>query len=186
MGVKLDIIQSGPVTGAAKQPWYADGLNFTCTQCGNCCGGAPGYVWITREEIVRIAEFLSITPEQMVETYCRKVGGKWSLKEGKGPGSDFDCVFLKEEKVTKRSAQGGESIQLGRRYCSIYSVRPLQCRTWPFWRETLESRRTWDHAGRRCHGINHGKRHFTKEQVESFRDAQQWPENPPTSAPRKS
>jgi Fe-S-cluster containining protein len=35
-------------------------LNFTCTQCGNCCSGEPGYVWVTKEEIRRIAEFLSL------------------------------------------------------------------------------------------------------------------------------
>ena len=27
-------------------PWYRDGLRFTCTRCGNCCTGAPGYVWV--------------------------------------------------------------------------------------------------------------------------------------------
>ncbi len=179
--MKLDVIPSPPATNA---PWYAEGLRFTCSQCGNCCGGAPGYVWVEREDIVRIAAYLKITPEEMVEQYCRKVGGKWSLKEGKGPGSDWDCVFLREEKVVKRSALGAESIQMGRRYCAVYSVRPLQCRTWPFWRENLTSRRVWDHSAKRCHGMNHGRRVFNQEQIEAIRDAEEWPENPPTSASR--
>jgi Fe-S-cluster containining protein len=178
--MKLDVIESNN----KKTPWYAEGLDFTCTQCGNCCGGAPGYVWISRDDIVRISTFLKITPEEMVEQYCRKVGGQWSLKEGKGPGSDWDCVFLREEKVTKRTASG-EEVKLGRRYCSVYSVRPLQCRTWPFWSENLTTKKVWDHAGKRCHGINHGKRHFTVEQIHAIRDADAWPENPPTSAPRR-
>ena len=38
-----------------NQPWYADGLSFTCTQCGNCCTGGPGYVWISDMEIDRLA-----------------------------------------------------------------------------------------------------------------------------------
>src|SRR5689334_21137377 len=57
----------------ATQPWYADGLRFTCSQCGNCCTGGPGYVWISREEIVRLGEHLKLTAEQVVEEYCRKV-----------------------------------------------------------------------------------------------------------------
>jgi uncharacterized protein len=178
--MKLDVIESGE---GRKSPWYAEGLKFTCAQCGNCCGGAPGYVWLKRDDIVRIADYLKMTPEQVVEQYCRKVGGQWSLNEGKGPGSDWDCVFLREEKVTKRTAEGDE-IRMGRRYCSIYPVRPLQCRTWPFWRENLTSRKVWDHAAQRCHGMNHGRRQFTIEQIHAIRDAETWPENPPTSAPR--
>jgi uncharacterized protein len=176
--MKLDVIQSA---AGAKQPWYAEGLNFTCTQCGNCCGGAPGYVWVNRDDVIRIAAFLKITPEEMVERYCRKVGGRWSLNEGPGPGSAYDCVFLREENVVKRSGQAAGA-KLARRYCSIYEVRPLQCRTWPFWRENLTSPATWKHAGRNCHGIDHGRRHFTREQIDSVRDAAEWPENPPTSA----
>lgn len=143
---------------------------------------APGFVWINRDDIVRIAKFLRITPEEMVEKHCRKIGGRWSLNEGPGPGSDYDCTFLREEKVAKLGA-GGEEITLGRRFCSVYSVRPLQCRTWPFWRENLTSRKVWDHSAQRCHGMNHGERHFNVEQIHAIRDAQSWPENPPTSAP---
>lgn len=178
--MKLDVIESD---GHAKDPWYADGLRFTCTQCGNCCGGAPGYVWVNRDDIIRIADYLKITPEEMTEQHCRKVSGRWSLNEGPGPGSAYDCVFLREEKVAKRTPTG-ERVTLGRRYCSVYPVRPLQCRTWPFWRENLATPATWDHASQRCHGMNHGRRNFTVEQIESIRDARKWPENPPTSAPR--
>src|SRR5688572_15148747 len=62
--MKLDVLP--PQQQQRKGPWYADGLDFTCTQCGNCCGGAPGYVWLERDDIVRIAEFLKVTPEEMV------------------------------------------------------------------------------------------------------------------------
>lgn len=177
--MKLDVI---PPTRGKAAPWYSEGLDFTCTECGNCCGGAPGYVWLDRDDIVRIARFLKITPEEMVERHCRKVGSRWSLNEGKGPGSDWDCVFLREEKVARRHPETGDEIVLARRYCSVYEVRPLQCRTWPFWRENLTSRRVWDHAAERCQGMNYGDRHFTREQIEDVRDAERWPENPPTSA----
>ena len=41
--------------------------------------------------------------------------------------------------------------------CSIYPVRPLQCRTFPFWPEYLRSPESWDEAARRCPGVNQGR-----------------------------
>ena len=38
--------------------WYKDGLAFTCTQCGNCCTGGPGYVWLSDAEIDRFASMV--------------------------------------------------------------------------------------------------------------------------------
>ena len=175
--MKLDVLNK-----AEAEPWYGQGLRFTCSQCGNCCTGGPGFVWISREEIVRLAGFLRITPEETVEKYCRKVDGKWSLKENRNSAGNYDCVFLKEDKVVVGpGARGGEAVVRTRRRCGVYEVRPLQCRTWPFWPENLWSRKTWDHAARRCHGMNAGNRHFSREAIESLRDAEDWPQNPPTS-----
>lgn len=174
--MKLDVLPDS----AAVDPWYAEGLKFTCSQCGNCCTGGPGFVWISRDEIVRLAEHLRISPEEVVERYCRKVDGQFSLKEFRNSAGNYDCVFLKEEKV----ATSGGAVTHTRRQCTVYEVRPLQCRTWPFWPENLWSRKTWDHAARRCHGMNAGQRHFTRETIEALRDAKDWPQNPPTSSSR--
>ena len=182
--MELDVVQ--PRNGSG--PWYAGGLTFTCSQCGNCCTGGPGFVWISRQEIVRLAEFLRLTPPQVVERYCRRVDGKFSLKESRNSRGEYDCVFLKEEKVERpaRGSGGNDAaVTLTRRGCTIYPVRPLQCRTWPFWDSNLMSRAAWDRAAQRCHGMNHGRRVFTREQMEALRDATDWPENPPTSAPAK-
>ena len=174
--MKLNIIH--PET--ATDPWYAGGLKFTCSQCGNCCTGGPGYVWISRQEIVRLAEFLKITPQETVERYCRKIDGQFSLKERRGPGG-YDCVFLKYETDKTNPPGGGGEVTHTRRFCSVYPVRPLQCRTWPFWKENLASKAAWDHAAHRCHGMNSGSRHFPRERIEALRDSKDWPENPPTS-----
>ena len=157
--MKLDVLPE-------KQPWFADGLDFTCTQCGNCCTGPPGYVHLTDEELRRLANFLKISVEETTERYCRRMGSRLSLKEKRGRGG-WDCIFLEEVE--------------GKRICTVYPVRPLQCRTWPFWDGNLESRKNWDVAAKRCPGMNRGGRHFAQEQIEALRDAQDWPENPPTS-----
>ena len=72
-------------------PWYQDGLCFECTQCGRCCGGSPGVVWVDRPEILRIAAFLKADPESMWGPFLRRVGiNRVSLVEQ----ANGDCAFL--------------------------------------------------------------------------------------------
>jgi hypothetical protein len=33
--------------------------------------------------------------------------------------------------------------------------------------------------------MNAGHRHFSRERIKSLRDAKDWPQNPPTSSPKK-
>lgn len=177
--MKLDVLPS-------PSPWYAKGLKFTCTQCGNCCTGGPGYVWISDEEVGRLAEFLKITPKQVLSRYCRKEGGRWTLKEHRTPGGMYDCVFLTEIEtppVKGRELAAGEPVPVKRRGCSIYPVRPLQCRTWPFWESNLYSEEAWAHAGKKCPGLNRGSRTFSRDEIDALRDARDWPDNPPGSKP---
>ena len=169
------------------EPWYADGLKFTCTQCGNCCTGPSGYVWISDVEVNRLAEFLKLTPREVRGRYCRKVGTRWTLRERRAANGDYDCVFLTEGATggpKRRELAAGEAIPMKKRGCSIYPVRPLQCRTWPFWQSLLASEEMWKGASRRCPGLDRGSRLFNREQIETLRDATDWPQNPPGSKPQ--
>ncbi len=138
-----------------RKPWYTSGLSFECTQCGNCCSGPPGHVWTTKEEIRRISEFLGRDDGWLSDEHLRRVGFRYSLTEK--PGGD--CIFLKREE--------------GRAICSIYSVRPLQCRTWPFWTENLRSAQSWADAGTTCPGMNNGP-HYDLGQIETHRKKKDW------------
>lgn len=122
--------------------WYREGLQFSCTQCGNCCGGAPGYVWVTRDERRAIAEFLGNPDGKLGPEHERRIGLRFSLTEY----DNGDCVFLK-------------TTDEGKRICSIYPVRPHQCRTWPFWNHNLRSEKAWESAARSCPGMNRGPHH---------------------------
>ncbi len=169
--MKLDVL------GSPAEPWFAEGLRFTCSQCGNCCSGPPGFVWISPEEIGRVAQHLEISAEEVVEKYCRKVSGRFCLKERRHPHhGGYDCIFIKEEPAQEKSS----AVTHPRRICSVYAVRPLQCRTWPFWTGNLESRAAWESAAQRCPGMNRGEG-FDRARIEKLRDAEDWPENPPTS-----
>lgn len=134
-------------------------------------------MWLTKDEIVRLANHLKISPEETVEKYCRKIDGQFSLKENRNARGEYDCVFLKE--IKPAGGKRGEVVQ-SKRVCGIYEVRPLQCRTWPFWTGNLSSKKAWENAGVRCHGINRGKL-WTKEKMESLRDAREWPGEAPGS-----
>lgn len=131
-----------------KQPWYAGGLAFECLGCGGCCAGpGEGYVWVTPEEISAIAEFMGVAEAEVRQKYVREVGSRLSLIER---SDNRDCIFLQAD------GKGG-------RNCRIYSVRPVQCRTWPFWPGNIEDAEAWCLAGRRCPGINRGPVHDINE-----------------------
>lgn len=162
--MKLDVIQNEAV-------WYAQGLRFECTQCGNCCTGGPGYVWISDEEIDRLAAHLHVSRHETIKLYCRKIDGRSSLKEHRNSRGQYDCVFLREIPAEDK---GDGAVAHSRRVCIAYEVRPLQCRTWPFWDGNLANEENWKRAGVRCPGIDRGKLH-AREHIEKMRDAEDWP-----------
>lgn len=135
----------GPKTEEAA--WYVDGLRFACQKCGRCCGGAPGYVWIDQGDVVAMAARLGLSEEDFSRRYARRLWRGISLKEK----PNYDCVLL----------DGG-----GR--CTVYEIRPVQCRTWPFWPTNLIAPRAWEQAARRCPGMGQGPL-YRYEQIEALR-----------------
>jgi Fe-S-cluster containining protein len=130
------------IDSTASELWYADGLAFACTQCGNCCSGAPGYVWITVPELAQIAKHLGLTTRAFDARHVRRVGRRRSLLEKAGG----DCEFLVRDPN-------------GKTRCSIHPVRPRQCRTWPFWKSNVERPEAWNATARDCPGIGQGPHH---------------------------
>ena len=125
-----------------KEPWYGDGLSFSCTQCGNCCTGPSGYVWFDEDEAREMADYLKIDIAEFYSKYTAKALGRRTLGEVRRDKKTYDCVFLVETGA-------------GKRVCGVYPVRPVQCRTWPFWPSNLKSRRAWDAAAESCPGMRH-------------------------------
>ena len=128
----------------SESPWYKSGLRFQCTGCGDCCTGAPGYVWVNREEIETLAVHLGITRAEFEEKYVRAVGVRKSLVEYE----NGDCVFF-----------DGKS-----RKCTVYEARPRQCRTWPFWGSNVRTPDAWAHTCEVCPGSGKGKQ-FSAEHI---------------------
>ncbi len=122
-----------------KKPWFKGGVHFTCQPgCRRCCGGAPGDVWVTEEEIEKIAKYKGLSKKKFeAEFVRRKNGGRASLKER----SNYDCILLDDHG------------------CSVYPVRPKQCVDYPFWPEVMDSRQSWKEERPQCPGIGEGTLH---------------------------
>jgi Fe-S-cluster containining protein len=118
-----------------EEPWYQAGLRFQCTRCGNCCTGAPGFVWVNDQEIQDIADFLGEPVARVELLHTRPAGSERSLREQ----ANNDCVFYDRAKG-----------------CTIYPVRPRQCRTWPFWERNVATPDAWQHTGEGCPGCGKG------------------------------
>lgn len=136
-------------TRSKSEPWYKDGLKFKCSGCGDCCTGAPGYVWVNKAEVEAMAPLVDLTVEEFQEQYTRKIGIRRSLKEF----ANGDCVFFDNES----------------RKCEIYGARPRQCRTWPFWESNLRTPEDWERTCDECPGSGTGKLYRLTE-IEELRD----------------
>jgi uncharacterized protein len=112
-------------------------LRFECTGCGACCtGGADHYVETSATERVAIRRFLKLSPNWFRRRYLVRVDADTT---GIRLGRDGRCPFLGDDNR-----------------CRIYSVRPRQCRTYPWWPELIENKRDWSEEARRCEGLNRG------------------------------
>jgi uncharacterized protein len=142
--------------------WFEDydaegpGLRFSCTMCGNCCTGPEGYVLFTPEEADAIAARLGITRDEFVRDFTKETILGRSLMETATPFG-LDCIFLDRQSIP------------GKAVCGVYEDRPAQCRTWPFWKSLLQSRRSWEVAKRTCPGLDRGKL-IPPEQIRILRD----------------
>lgn len=107
-----------------------------CEECGGkCCVGESGYIFASLNEIQNVAGFLNVDFEQCLEKYIKKVGYKFSFIE-KTYNNGYACIFFDENK----------------KQCSIYEVRPKQCRDFPFWKIFLEQEQL-EYLKKECMGV---------------------------------
>ncbi len=132
------------------------GLRFGCTRCGNCCSGPPGFVLFTDAEAEAIATRLGMSVPDFLERFTEDTSRGRSLIDIRTMHG-YDCVFL------DRSTVPGKGV------CSIYEDRPEQCRTWPFWKDMLQSRDNWVRAKATCPGLDSGRR-YTPVEIRVVRD----------------
>lgn len=97
--------------------------DFVCQRCGNCCRG-EGFVKVTAADARNIAAFLQISTEEFYELYTIKMDAMFWLKDK----PNKDCIFLEGS------------------LCRVNSVKPQQCRDFPWKWRTID-------IGSYCHGV---------------------------------
>ena len=118
-------------------PWYArSGVRFECTGCSACCK-RDGMVEFTPQDIARISAHRGETPEVFEALYLEPAVGALVVTVSAAQ----PCVFL------------GDQGQ-----CTIHEVKPIQCASYPFWPELLESGEAWTQEAQACEGIGRGPR----------------------------
>lgn len=138
-----------PAERIIEDPWYSDGLRFSCSpECNACCisHGEYEYVYLQSTDIPRLAALLGQGTLEFLGNYTFRENG-WTVLRMDEPS----CPFL-------------EGLR-----CSVYEARPIQCRTFPFWHEFLESRDSWLALKDFCPGIDRGRRfslEYIREQLE--------------------
>jgi len=125
-----------------KEPWYRNGLCFSCQRCGKCCYDEGEYteVYVDDEDIERMADHMKIVPREFRKRYVKRSDGFTVLR-----------------------SRGVACILLSRGRCRAYPDHPKQCRTWPFWPRNL-SRHVWyGEVKKRCPGVGRGRRYSVSE-----------------------
>lgn len=132
-------------------PFYDNGLRFNCTRCSHCCRHEPGHVFLSANDLQRLADGLELSVQQVAERYCEIVDVELAQRISLRERSNHDCVFW---------VKGG---------CAVYEHRPLQCRAFPFWSVNLLDREAWQKLEASCPGVNQGALHERSE-IDSWID----------------
>lgn len=88
-----------------------------CNHCGLCCRDPRTQINLTVGDIYRITDFLKISVEDLFKKHVRIIpfGDYDLIHYDLDLGLNLPCKFRLKER------------------CSIYSVRPLNCRLFPYW-----------------------------------------------------
>lgn len=112
-------------------------LHFECTQCGRCCSGGGDYhVFVKADEAERMRRKLGLSVAWFRRRYLKRL-----------PSGELTVVLAADGRCSFLDAAGR---------CRVYSARPTQCRTYPFWPEVLRSQQSWRAEAARCEGIERG------------------------------
>jgi Fe-S-cluster containining protein len=117
---------------------YPTAVRFHCTKCGICCGD-------TKEKTRHIL-LLKTEAEQIAKTTMQPIF-KFAVKiEGKEPYS-----------YEMKKRENGKCVFLENNRCTVYALRPLICRFYPFELKVMHNKKPMFLYTEECPGINKGQ-----------------------------
>jgi len=118
---------------------YPAALRFECTKCGICCGDA--------QEKTRHILLLNAEAEQIASVTSQRIPEFAAKIEGKAPYS-YEM---------KKTLENGKCVFLSNNRCTIYLLRPLICRFYPFELAIAANRKYMFRCTKECPSIGKGK-----------------------------
>jgi Fe-S-cluster containining protein len=110
-------------------------MRFECQSgCTKCCE-QQGFVYLTEDDIPRLAAYLHLDVAAFETRYVYRTRNLRRLRVPR----HAQCEFLKD---------GG---------CSVHPAKPTQCRAFPFWPELVGNKKNWKKTGEWCPGIGKGE-----------------------------
>jgi Fe-S-cluster containining protein len=110
-------------------------MRFECqTGCTKCCE-QQGFVYLTEDDIPRLAGFLKVSVDAFEQRYVYRTRNQRRLRVPR----HAQCEFLKD---------GG---------CSVHAAKPLQCAAFPFWPGLVGNKKNWRLTGEWCPGVGKGE-----------------------------
>tara|TARA_B100000686_G_scaffold31744_1_gene32939 strand:- start:1111 stop:1533 length:423 start_codon:yes stop_codon:yes gene_type:complete len=125
--------------------WQNETIYFECQpDCFKCCS-KPGLVFLTTQEAKQAAQYLGISLLRFKSEFLTKQDKIWLIEVEE----DHPCPFLTHKG------------------CAIHEAKPVQCRTYPFWHENMESKNHWALTSVFCPGIGNGPE-IEKKEIKKF------------------
>jgi hypothetical protein len=109
-------------------------MRFLCQKgCIRCCE-QKGFIYVTGEDVARLAGHLGISCAEFTRRYLCGSAPRLRFRKQRNK----QCPFLLDDG------------------CSVHAIKPLQCSSFPYWPELLASAAERRAVGKYCPGMNHG------------------------------
>src|ERR1700744_4336970 len=109
-------------------------MRFACQPgCTRCCT-QQGWVHLSTDDVPRMAKFLGLSAREFRLQY----------------------VYATKHRLRLRKPRQGQCPFLGTEGCSIHPVKPVQCRTFPFWPDLVEDKKELKNTAKWCPGLGKG------------------------------
>jgi len=150
-------------------PEISNGFYFKCKMCGRCCKGKDeGYVFLFKDDIKKISNFLNISLEKFLENYVEVIESTFRLFNPKLLKYK-NKIFILKALVLKQNEETGVCIFLdNNNKCQIYEYRPHQCKTWPTWYNNLVKLEHFKNSKNKCIGFNINEFDIDEEEKEKY------------------